>query len=294
MKILKAYKNGFGATLGQLRLVTVAYLFLLLPVLLLAFSYHSAFSEAMDSFIMPGRLLKGFDFTAFTELIKIYGDKITASYTYAYWLVVFYFFVSLFVTAGIIFSLKNPERKGNLVSVVTGGSRYFWRFLKLKFYFFIVNLIIVAIIYLPPGMFYFFKYSGTGNERTAFFFFLPVVIFHILVMIFVFTINNYTKFILVFDDTRKVLRSIWAATKFVSGKFFGTYGLAVLLFVVPVIVIILYRNLSGSLQMTSGLMILLAFVVQQFFVWLRVSFKVWFLAGQLEYFKMYHQETEHH
>ena len=285
MKILTAYKNGFKETIRQTRLITVAYLFLLIPVLLLAFAYHSAFREAMDGFIMPGSLLKDFDFTAFTELLKIYGDKITASYTQAYWLVVFYFFVSLFVTAGIIFSLNETGEKGNLLSIVSGGSRYFWRFLKLKLYFFIVNLVVTMIIYLPAAMLFSFKYSGTANERTIFFFFLPVVIFHILVMIFVFTINNYTKFILVSEDTHKVLRTIWAAVKFVSAKFLGTYGLVVLLFVVPVVVIVGYWGLSNSLEMTSGLMILLVFVMQQVFIWLRVSFKVWFLAGQFDYFK---------
>ncbi len=290
MKIIKAYKSGFKDTVTNLRLITIGYLFLLVPGLLIALSYRSSFEEAIGRFISPGNLLNGFDFTAYSELMEFEGEKISAATSQAVWLVIFYVFVSLFISGGIIFSLKNKGSKGNLLSLITGGSRFFWRFLKLNFYTMVVHLIIASIIYTPFAILVMNSFEHAATEKSVFFLFLPFGIFHLIVMLYLFTINNYAKFALVHNNSRKVLRSLWSAVKFVSGKFFGAYTLTLLLLIVPIVLLIGYMKLSGSLQMTSGMMILVVFILQQIYVWLRVANKVWFLAGQFEYYKMNNRE----
>ncbi len=291
MKIIKAYKSGFIVTINNIRLITIGYLFLLIPGLLIALSYKASFKSAIGSFISPGNLLKGFDFTAYSELMEFEGEKISAATSQAVWLVAFYIFVSLFISGGIIFSLNNKSSKGSLITLVTGGSRFFWRFLKLNFYLMVVHLIIASIIYTPFTILVMNSFEHAATEKSALFLFLPFGIFHLIVMLYLFTINNYTKFILVHKDSRKVLHSIWSATRFVTGKFFGAYSLVLLLLIVPVVFLILYMKLSGALEMTSGILILIVFIIQQIYIWLRVANKVWFLAGQFEYYLMNNQDT---
>jgi hypothetical protein len=286
MKIIKAYKGGLKTTLRNLRLITVGYLFLLIPALLIALPYRAAFKGAMGTFIAPGKLLQGFDFTAYMEMLNFEGDKISASTSQAIFLVFFYIFVSLFISAGIIFSLNNNGSKGNLLSVVTGGSRFYWRFLKLNFYSMVVHLIIAAMIYVPFAILIKSSINQGATEKDMFFTFLPFGIFHLIVMLYLFTINNYAKFALVHNNSRKVLRSLWSAVKFVTWRFFGVYTLTLLLLIVPALLFYSFMKIGGSMDMTSGLMILMVFIVQQIYVWLRVACKVWFLGGQFEYYLM--------
>ena len=286
MKIIKAYKSGLKATINSLQLITIGYLFLLIPALLIAIAYWSSFKSAIGNFIAPGNLLNGFDYTAYTELMRFEGERISAATSQAFLLVIFYIFVGLFISGGIIFSLNNKNSKSSLLSVLTGGSRFFWRFLKLNFYSLIIHLIIMAIIYLPFTFLVISSFEGAATEKSTFFLFLPFGIFHLIVMLYLFTINNYAKFALVHNNSQKVLSSLWTAAKFVTLKFFNTYNLALLLLIVPIIFLLGYMKISGVLEMNSGLMILIVFLVQQIYVWLRMAGKVWFLSGQFEYYLM--------
>ncbi|MCF6357271.1 MAG: hypothetical protein L3J54_05635, partial [Draconibacterium sp.] len=229
MKIIKAYKSGLKTSLNSLQLITIGYLFLLIPALFIALSYWSSFKSAIGNFMSPGNLLNGFDYSAFKELMRFEGEKISAVTSQGFLLVIFYVFVALFISGGIIFSLNNKNSKSNLLSVLTGGSRFFWRFLKLNFYSLVVHLIIMAIIYLPFAILVISSFESAATEKSTFFLFLPFGIFHLIVMLYLFTINNYAKFALVHNNSPKVLSSLWTAAKFVTRKFFNTYSLALLL-----------------------------------------------------------------
>ncbi len=290
MKIIKAYKSGFKTTINNLRLTTIGYLFLFIPGLLIALAYWSSFKSAMDNFIAPGNLLNGFDYTAYTELMRFEGEKISAATSQAFLLVVFYVFVGLFISGGIIFSLNNKNTKGNLLSMLTGGSRFFWRFLKLNFYTFVVHLFIAAIIYIPFAILVKNSFEHAATEKSTFFLFLPFGIFHLIVMIYLFTINNYAKFAIVHNNSRKIVRLLWSATKFVTAKIFNTYTLALLLLIVPLLFLFAYIKFSGSFEMNSTFTIIVVFIVQQIYVWLRMANKIWFLSGQFEYYLMNNRE----
>lgn len=291
MKIIKAYKSGLKVTINSLQLITIGYLFLLIPALLIALAYWLSFKSAIGNFIAPGNLLSGFDYTAYTELMRFEGEKISAATSQAFLLVIFYVFAGLFISGGIIFSLNNKNSKSNLLSVLTGGSRFFWRFLKLNFYSMIIHLIIMAVIYLPFTFLVINSFKGAATEKSTFFLFLPFGIFHLIVMLYLFTINNYAKFALVHNNSRKVLRSLWSATKFVTVNFFNAYTLTLLLLIVPLLFLFGYMKLSGSLSMNSVFTIIVVFILQQIYVWLRMANKVWFLSGQFEYYLMNNREN---
>lgn len=290
MKIIKAYKNGFKVTISNLRLITVGYLFLLIPGLLIALAYWSSFKSAIGNFIAPGNLLNGFDYTTYTELMRFEGEKISAATTQAILLVVFYVFVSLFISGGIVYSLNNKSSKGNFLSMLTGGSRFFWRFLKLNLYTFIIHLIIAAIIYIPFAILVKGSLEHAETEKYIFFLFLPFGIIHLILMIYLFTINNYAKFALVHNNSRKVIRLLWAAIKFVTVKICSTYTLTLLLLVVPLLFLFGYMKFSGSFGISSAITIIIVFIVQQVSVWLRMANKIWFLSGQFEYYLINNRE----
>jgi len=104
-------------------------------------------------------------------------------------------------------------------------------------------------------------------------------------------ITNYKiKLALVLNNSGKVIRLFWMALKFVAVKFFGAYTLALLLLVSLLILLWVYTKTGDSIEMTSGVIILIVFLVQQIYVWLRVAGKVWFLSSQFEYYLMNNRE----
>ncbi len=284
MKILKAYSSGLVTTLKRFRLISLAYLFLLVPGLLVALPFLSNFKSASAQFISPGKLLAEFDYTAYSELMEFYGDKIKSSVSQASWLILFYIFISVFVTGAILHVLNDKKQKAKFMVFLAGGSKYFWRFFRLSIIFLILQFLIALIIYLPFSIIAGNLFEGAATEKSVFFLFLPFGFIHLLISVYIHLISNYTRFILVHKNSRKVFRAIWNALKFVSARFFGTYSLIILLFIFPVLILIGYFNFSEHVEMTSGLLIFLVFLAQQFYIWLRMATRVWSYASQFDYY----------
>lgn len=284
MKILKAYSSGLVTTLKRFRLISLAYLFLLIPGLLVAFPFLSNFKSASSQFISPGKLLEGFDYTAYSELMDFYGDGIKSVLSQASWLIMFYILISVFVTGAILHVLNDKKQKAKFMIFLSGGSKYFWRFFRLSVIFIILQVLIALIVYLPFSILVGNSFEHAATEKSTFFLFLPFGFIHLLLAVYLHLISNYTRFILVHDNSRIVLRAIWNAIKFVSARFFGTYGLAILLFIFPVLLLFGYFKFSEQVEMTSGLLIFLVFLAQQFYIWLRMATRVWAYASQFDYY----------
>ena len=284
MKILKAYSSGFVTTLKRFRLIGLAYLFLLVPGLLVAFPFLSNFKSATAQFISPGKLLEGYDYTAFTELIDFYGDGIKSVLSQASWLIIFYILISVFVTGAILHILNDKKQKAKFMVFLRGGSKYFWRFFRLSVIFIILQVLIALIVYLPFSILVGNSFEHAATEKSTFFLFLPFGFIHLMLAVYLHLISNYTRFILVHENSRIVLRAIWNSIKFVSAKFFGTYGLAILLFIIPALLLVGYFKFSEQVEMTSGLLIFLVFLAQQFYIWLRIATRVWAYASQFDYY----------
>lgn len=290
MKIFKVYAVGFTTIIKRFRLISLAYFSLLIPALIVVLPFRSYFSKAVSQFISPGKLLAGFDYTAYSELMNFRGDEIKAAFFQSFWLIVFYFFISVFVTGAILYVLQDKKKKAKFINFITGGSKYFWRFFRLSTIFLILQALVALIIYIPFSIMAKNALEHAATEKSTFFLFLPFLAVHLLIAVYMLIISNYSRFILVHEDSKKVFKSIWKSLKFVSSKFFGTYGLILLLLIFPGLLTVIYFKTSGIVDMTSGLLIFLAFLIQQFYIWLKQAFRVWAYSSQFDYYLIY-QET---
>ncbi len=290
MKILKVYAVGFTTIIKRFRLISLAYLSLLIPALMVALPFHSYFQKAMSQYISPGKLLSGFDYTAYSELMNFRGDEIKAVFSQSFWLLILYFFISIFITGAILHVLQDKERKAKFITFLTGGSKYFWRFFRLSIIFLIIHALVALILYIPFGIMVKNAFEHAATERSVFFLFLPFGIIHLFIAIYLWVVSNYTKFIIVHKGSRLVLKSIWEALKFVSAKFLGTYGLILLLFLFPLLLMMLYYKASVNIEVTSGLLIFMVFLMQQIYLWLREATRVWAYSSQFDYYLICNQK----
>ena len=89
------------------------------------------------------------------------------------------------------------------------------------------------------------------------------------------------KIVVVVQDEHSMLKTAWRSTKLVFRHFFRTFGLQLLMVLVPVVLFVIYMWLDLSIGMTSGMTILVMFVFQQLFIVSRAWTKVFFFAGEV-------------
>ncbi|MDX2445090.1 MAG: hypothetical protein QNK30_14940 [Bacteroidales bacterium] len=290
MKILKTYASGFKTTLKSYKMISLVYIVILFLGLVVAIPFFFGLKLAAGMTISPGKLLHDFDYTTFSELLKFHGEEIKSSITQGSWIVVLFIVLSIFLTGGILRTLKQGHKKFGLYNFFAGCGKFFYRLVRLSLYSIILHALLALIIYVPFAIIVTTGLNHSFTEKTAFYVFLTFVSIHLLLGIYLVVITDYARFILVTSDTRKALKSLWQSAKFVSGKFIGTYFLFILLLVVPLLLYYMYFFLTGKIEFTTGVMILSLFLIQQVFVWLRVFFRVWTFSSQLDYFSMYHAD----
>ena len=291
MKIIEAYINGLKTTVKSYKMITLVYTVILFLGLVVAIPFFFGLKSAVGMTISPAKLLKEFDYTSFVEIMKNHGEEIRSSITQGAWIVVLFMVLSIFLTGGILRTLRQGHKKFGLYNFFAGCGKFFYRFLRLSIYSLVLHFLLALIIYIPFGIIVSAGFEHSFTEKTIFYIFMAFAGIHLLVSVYLVVITDYARFILVTRDSRKSLKSLWQSAKFVSNKFLGTYFLFILLMVIPFLFFYLYFFMTDRVEFTTGIMILTLFVIQQIFIWMRSAFRVWTFSSQLNYFTMYNPES---
>ena len=62
--------------------------------------------------------------------------------------------------------------------------------------------------------------------------------------------------------------------------------------VVPILLFLIYFKLESAIGMTSGINILVIFIIQQLLVWCRVFTKIWILGSELNLYRSFEKKEE--
>lgn len=290
MKIINAYISGLNTTIKSYKMITLVYTVILFLGLVVAIPFFFGLKSASGLAISPGNLLKGFDYTAFSELMKFHGEEIKSSITQASWIVILFMILSIFLTGGILRTIRQGHKKFGLYNFFAGCGKFFYRFMRLSLYTLMLHIIVALIIYIPFYLVVSTGWDHTFTEKTIFYVFLGFGGIHLLLGLYLVIITDYARFIMVTNDSKRAFRSLWQSARFVSGKLLGTYFLFILLLIVPVLLYYLYFFITGRFEYTTGLMILSLFVIQQLVIWLRTAFRVWTFSSQFDYYTIYHPD----
>jgi uncharacterized membrane protein len=98
-------------------------------------------------------------------------------------------------------------------------------------------------------------------------------------------ILDYARIHAVLNDERKMRVSLQTGLKFISQNFLSTFGLALLLLVIGGMALVIYNPLANSLAAPSGLVILLLFLLQQFYMLFRATLRLILYASQLHLYR---------
>lgn len=292
MKIIKSYSQGIKQAALQPKMIFVLWLINLIFGLIIYFQFSGLLSEAMGKSMTAEKLLKKFDFNFLFESIIHHGESFHAVFSVTFVLLIVYFFVSIFLLGGILFSLIQSEKlssvedkKEGFVSMFfQGGGKFYGRFFRLCIYSLILWIAFIIIIFLLNIVRRALTSNGE-NERLSFYLILIQIGIGLFLLNLIRMILDYSRIKIAAEDSRKVFRSFFLAIKFVFKNLGKTLVLYYLLALTGVLLFCVYWALKSLIPVYSLIPILIGFVIGQIFIASRGWVKIAFQAGQLKFYK---------
>ncbi len=287
MKILKSYFNGLGKSFKLIKMSFIIYLFTLIVALIFVFPFRSALIDVTGSNSLSLRpLFRDFDYTIYKGFLFQHKDFIALVSKQFFWFGLFYFISSIFLAGGIL-SIIHKKEKVTIKNFISGCGEYFFRFFRLSIIILILQIIIIALIFIPTQHTIENLYSTAKSEVTLFTVAVIGIIVAALFVVLFLIISDYTKIFIVKNDSKKVFKSFWNGIKFSIKHLFSTYTLYILLTIVPIVITIMYFFADSEIGMISTKRILVMLIFQQLFIWFRVFTKIWFLSSEYNFYSFF-------
>jgi hypothetical protein len=291
MKIFRSYGTGIKQASSQGKMVLILWVFSLLLTSVVYFMGAGYFSAALGQSELARSLLEKSDTGLFLELLIYNPTPLGMMIKVMAVLAFLYYWVSLFLTGGILHVLLSPsDIAGNelrrprfATAFFQGAGRYFGRFFRLE----VCSLILWAGFIVFQFVFNAAAKpltSDGANEKMFYYMFWVRVALSLILIFFIHMVLDYARIIIVRTEANRVMRALWDAWRFVFRRLFGTLALYYILLITGVIIFLVYWGIHSRIPTGSLFPIWLAFFVGQLFVISRGWLKIAFQSAQLEFY----------
>lgn len=285
MSILKAFSNGIRRAISEPRMVLVLYVVNLLMALPIAMAFRAVLVSGFGASMAPAEMMRGLDFTTFVDFMNVHVEEVSAVLRQISWAIAVFMLINSFLAGGILTVLRNEHGKYSISEFFGGCGTYFARFLQLFFVFAIVLFVVVLIMTFILAVLSKVFFEDSTSEVAFIVFTIVQIILFLLPVILLLMIADYSKISIVVNNERRVLKTAWRSTKFVFNKFFRTFGLELLMLLVPIVLFAFYLLLDLAIGMTTDLTIIVMLIIQQLFMVSRAWSKVFFFAGEMSLYQ---------
>ncbi len=279
MNFLVGYFVGIWNTVRRLRMWLLLYFVTLVFAVLLTIPFFDVMDQSIGNSLELPKLLPGYDHTVVDDFLHAHGKKMSAVIGQFKGFTVFFVLLYIFLTGGILQTYDLLSEKFSRQRFWSGCTTNFWRVLRVFLLFTVIQVLVALLIYYPLGEFFGKGFDGINDERTFYKAGAFAVGIHVLLASFFGMISDYTKVRLVKKNQFSVLKETWESTKFVVRHFFKTYPLYLLNLLTFVGLFALYVFLGRQIGMISKTTIVVMFIIQQLFIFLRIGTKLMNLAS---------------
>jgi len=285
MTIVRAFSSSFRRAISEPKMVLVLFVINILTAIPLAMAFRGVLKAGLGSSMAASELMGGMDFTVFADFMRLHYEELSAVFNQIAWVMALYMLVNTFLSGGILTGLRWNSSSSSISEFFSGCGRYFARFLRLFFLFVIVLVIFVPILTVVLALLSQLFIRNSTSEITDFVFgCIQIVLFMVPVTI-ILMISDYAKIAVVVNDETAMVKTAWRSTKFVFNHFFKTFGLELLMLLVPLVLFAIYMLLDLSIGMTTYLTIIVMLIIQQIFMVSRAWSKVFFFAGEMSLYQ---------
>jgi len=286
MKAINTYISGFKNTMKYTKLIFLIYCFNLILALIVVIPFRSSLAAGFGQSMLPDTLLNGFDFTSVSEFMRLDSNKIAGFFAQVKWIVMLYLFLNIFFAGGILASIISKE-KYEWRSFIAGCLNYAFRFLKLFIYMALFHILVAVVVYLPLVLILKGAAKTVESESTLFYIGLAGFLVHLFLFAILLMVSYYTKIRIVAEDSNKVFKYIFKSVRFVFSHFLSAFPLTILLVISLVILLLLFFSLNHIIGTSTGLTILIMFIIQQGFIFSRVFIRIWAYSSQYDLFRIF-------
>jgi hypothetical protein len=291
MKVLKSYKNGIREAIQQPKMIVILWIINFIFGSVIFFLIFGGLSKAAEKSLIAESLHKRFDYNFLFEFLAYYGETIRTIFSVAFFLIMIYFLISVFLYGGILFSLVHSQKisdaeksKVQFAQIFfQGAGKFFGRFFRLTIYSLILWIIFIIFIFLLYRVGRVLTGNGT-NEQLAFYLFLVEIGIGLFLLFLIKMILDYTRIKIVTEDSCHVFRSLFKVIKFVFQRSGRTLGLYYLLVLTGAVLFVIYWVLQLIIPSYSFFTILITFIMSQLFIASRGWLKMAFQASQLIFY----------
>lgn len=261
----------------QWRMAVIVYVFQLCLVLTLGMQVFRVFEASIGHSLEIHKLLSSYDHTVLTDFLKVHGASITPLIGELRWLVLGWLIFSVFINAGLLFCAASPEEASGR-AFWKGGAGYFFPFLKISLVFLLLALIWTAIIWLPVAIFLEPSLEYFPSEKYTVWLAICLVLVYLggLAMLFLWSVISR---VLRMKTCASIAGSVIPGWRVFRNSKWKFLGLLAGFCGVQFILILAYWLAEASSGMTSPVLIVVFFVVQQAFVFFRIQLRQMIYAG---------------
>ena len=225
------------------------------------------------------QLLNGFDYTFFQDFLSAYGVGLSAILDQSMLLIVLFFIFSIFLVGGMLHILKSQE-SFTYGRFLQGCTHYFWRLFRLTLYFLILHFALIGFClfllnFLTNGLSP-FELDSDVQVVNALKITAPL---YILLATILFMIQDYAKIHLIHEDITMLTKPFWQSFRIVFRNFGSFFLLYLLNFATFLLFLGLYWLIGESVEVRTGSMVFIFFLIAQTYVFARIGVRVVNLAS---------------
>jgi hypothetical protein len=290
--VYRSVLSGFHGTLACLHAPLLLYGCSAAFSGVLAVMFGGMLSSSFGDSRAAVAFLSGFDASIATDLRRMHPDALPTFLLMIGLISPFYIILNTFLTGGVIFALQHTAIRPGVAAFFVASRRYVSRLLRLFLLTGTIGLLSGALILLIGGLLVGPIYESAASEQSLYLLASAVGIALITMLSILTMIADYAKIGLVFNDGGSAVQAFGESLLFVLRHARVTLALQALLMLLFLGFLLTQLSLWAPLTMDSIASILIVVVVHQFFVLVRVTFRVlWFGAELSLYEKLLPSQT---
>ena len=278
--VLDAVQKGYQRTITARTGVAILYAANLLLVLPLAYALRATLLAAAGASLETGVLNAGFDFQIVSDIIRNNSGALGTLFTAAIGVILISFPLSIFLSGGIVASVRQDDLTVTAAEVLAAAAAYFWRFLRLAAIVFaawlLVAIPLLAVVFWSTGMWQAGAQSEVPGTISLGLRLLSLALLAIpLVMAY-----DYARIDAVMTGGNSMRRCAWRGVRFMYRRLGRTIKLQLLLMLLFGLLAAVYVLLADILGTASPAALAPMVVVQQLYVFKRMGLRVFGFASE--------------
>lgn len=220
--------------------------------------------------------MSGYNETVVRDFLNVHGASLSPLVGGLRYELMVYVLLSIFLNAGVLGGIVRGETKWKMFW--KGGAEYFSRFLGNAAFFIVLTLVWAALVWGPFIALIPYSADYFSSEKTFMYLIFVLVAVFLFGLFFFFNWSVISR-LKIISENRRPWQAIRFGFKVARHKYFSLTALFLFFFLLELILIGIYWWAEGESGMVTPGLVLVFFIVQQFFILMRIFFRVMMYGG---------------